>query len=213
MENIKEIARGAEAVLYQSKDKVIKHRLKKTYRVKEIDDRLRRFRSNREKKIFQKLEDKGFNAPRLLKTSEKDTVIGKNIISMDLIEGDVLKNVLEEIDYRKCCETIGRMVAELHKNSIIHSDLTTSNMILNQDKNKLYFIDFGLSYFSEKVEDMAVDLHLLRQALESKHHTIHNEAFRHVIVGYSSIVSFSKSKEVINRLEKVEKRGRNKHKE
>ena len=37
---------------------------------------------------------------------------------------------------------------------------------------KVYFIDFGLGFFSNKTEDKAVDLHLLKQALESKHYQI-----------------------------------------
>ena len=40
-------------------------------------------------------------------------------------------------------------------------------MILVEDK--IYFIDFGLGYISNKTEDKAVDLHLLKHALEAKH--------------------------------------------
>jgi tRNA A-37 threonylcarbamoyl transferase component Bud32 len=32
-------------------------------------------------------------------------------------------------------------------------------------KDRIFFIDFGLSFESTKFEDKAVDLHLLRQAL------------------------------------------------
>ena len=35
--------------------------------------------------------------------------------------------------------------------------------------DEISFIDFGLSFFSTKVEDKAVDLHLLKRALDSKH--------------------------------------------
>ncbi len=64
---------------------------------------------------------------------------------------------------------IGNLIGKMHNQNIIHGDLTTSNMIVNSNEKKIYFIDFGLSFFSEKIEDKAVDLHLLKRALESKH--------------------------------------------
>ena len=103
---------------------------------------------------------------------------------------------------------MGKQIAILHFNNIIHNDLTTSNMIL-RDK-KLYFIDFGLSFISTKTEDKAVDLKLLKQALESKHYTISNTSFNHVLKGYKFIPK--QYQEVINRLKQVEKRGRYKRK-
>jgi Kae1-associated kinase Bud32 len=90
---------------------------------------------------------------------------------------------------------------------IIHGDLTTSNMILNSE---VFFIDFGLSFFSEKVEDKAVDLHLLRQALESKHYKVWEECFTAVRQGYEGTANDAEL--VLKRLEVVESRGRYKRK-
>ena len=98
---------------------------------------------------------------------------------------------------------IGRKVGILHQNEIIHGDLTTSNMILGSE---IYFIDFGLSFFSTKIEDMAVDLHLLKQALESKHYEIFEKCFSAVLSGYDH----PKRKEILTRFNTVEARGRNK---
>ncbi|MBI2131065.1 O-sialoglycoprotein endopeptidase, partial [Candidatus Woesearchaeota archaeon] len=64
----------------------------------------------------------------------------------------------------------------------------------------------GLSFFSQKVEDKAVDLHLLKEALESKHYRFWEKAFKAVIEGYSG-----KAKDAeltLKRLEAIEKRGR-----
>ncbi|MCX6749275.1 MAG: hypothetical protein NTW17_00835 [Candidatus Pacearchaeota archaeon] len=70
---------------------------------------------------------------------------------------------------------------------------------------KIFFIDFGLGFISPKIEDKAVDLHLLKQALEAKHFTHWYELFNEVLKGYS----FSKnSKQVLKQLKKVEARGR-----
>ena len=115
----------------------------------------------------------------------------------------MIKDVLETSDYRKLCSEIGKKVAMLHNNSIIHGDLTTSNMILNKE---IYFIDFGLSFFSEKAEDKAVDLHLLKEGLESKHYRIWENCFQSAIDSYKK--NANKSNETLKRLEVVEKRGR-----
>ena len=70
---------------------------------------------------------------------------------------------------------------------------------------EIYFIDFGLSFFSQKIEDKAVDLHLLKQALESKHYKIWEKCFKEVLEGYKAAKDYN---EVMARFEKVEKRGR-----
>ena len=83
-----------------------------------------------------------------------------------------------------------------------------SNIIQAIDKSKegnLYFIDFGLGYESVKTEDKAVDLHLIKQALEAKHFQRAEEFFKHILEGYKTSKYF---KETIKRLEAVEKRGR-----
>lgn len=76
--------------------------------------------------------------------------------------------------------------------------------------NKLYFIDFGLGFTSQKFEDFAVDLHLLKEALESTHYKISNELFEFIINDYKK--NTNNAKLVLNKLKEVELRGRNKHK-
>ncbi|NCC71016.1 Kae1-associated serine/threonine protein kinase [bacterium] len=95
----------------------------------------------------------------------------------------------------------------LHNNDIIHGDLTTSNMIFNN--GKLFFIDFGLSIISKKIEDKAVDIHLFRQNFESTHNELFKEGFDIFLKNYYKNVE--NSQEIKNRFEEVEKRGRNKH--
>ena len=201
---MKLIARGAEAELYLDKDKVVKDRIKKDYRLDIIDQKLRKSRTKKEAKILRKIVDLGFT-PKLIKTDDK------SIIEMEHIKGEKVRDVLENVDYKKLSKEIAKKIKLLHDNGIVHGDLTTSNMILSNigengdSDSKVYLIDFGLSFHSTKVEDKAVDLHLLRQALESKHHTIWEECFEMIKKEYND-------KEVLNRLDVVEKRGRNKTK-
>ncbi len=196
------IGQGAEAVLRKEENKVVKERVPKDYRLAEIDNKLRSSRTRRESKILAKLEEINFPAPRLRKIDDKQMKI-----EMDFVPGPLLKEILhtKHIEFSK---EIGRKVGILHSNSIIHSDLTTSNMI--HCNGEVHFIDFGLSFVSDKVEDKAVDLHLLDRALESRHHDIYKECISAVLEGYKQ--GNPEWSEVLERLEKVEKRGRNKKK-
>ena len=98
-------------------------------------------------------------------------------------------------------------IAKLHNVDIIHGDLTTSNILVH---DKIYFIDFGLGFISTKVEDKAVDLHIIKKALESKHYTHAEECFKYLLEGYTK--ENTETATILRRLEKVEKRGHYKQK-
>lgn len=220
---------GAEAVIYLASDKnnnktIIKERIPKKYRINILDDSIRKFRTKREAKILQKCRDLELNTPKLISF---DTV--KMKIEQEYIEGVKVRDVISKNNFKKIIKEISKQIAKLHDNNIVHGDLTTSNIILKKIKSKnnnslkakkvnhlknnnysfcIYLIDFGLSQFSAKVEDKAVDLHLFKQALESKHNKIWENAYNEFLRNYSQFVS--NSKEILARLEKVEQRGRNK---
>lgn len=197
------MGRGAEAIIYLDRNKVIKKRIKKNYRLDEIDNKLRNNRTRREAKLFEKA---GNNVPKILNVDEKNYEI-----EMEYVEGKLLRDILNNLDEEKRKEImikIGKIIADLHSKDIIHGDLTTSNMILKKDE--VYFIDFGLGFISRRDEDKAVDLRLLKQALESTHFEIKDECFNYVLVGYKKYDGFDN---IINRLQKVEKRGRYKRKQ
>ena len=187
---------GAEAVLYLNKkeNKVIKERKKKKYRIPEIDNRLRSSRKRREVKVLEKLSSLNFTPKVLFADNE-------SIIEIEYLNGKRLSECLEKESWKQIGVEIGKKIKQIHDQGIIHGDLTTSNMILK--KNIVYFIDFGLSFFSQKTEDKAVDLHVLEEALESKHYTISKNMFAAVKKGYNDSI-------VLKRLQEVEARGRNK---
>jgi len=191
--NSKLIAQGAEAKLYQENNLLVKDRIRKTYRIPEIDEKLRKSRTKREAKVLEKLKGIDFPAPKLLKVDEK-------IIEMDFIKGNKVRDI-------NLSKEIGEKLAILHNNEIIHGDLTTSNMILEKE---IYFIDFGLSFFSKRVEDKAVDLHLFRQALESRHYKVWEKCFGAFLKEYKKRAT--EISEILTRFEAVESRGRNKGK-
>ncbi len=191
------ISQGAEAKLFQDNKILIKQRVKKSYRHKIIDKKLRKLRTRKEAKLLQSVSF----SPKILNSSDKTMTI-----EMEFIDGKLLKNIMDNLtkkQQQEICKKIANNIQELHSKDIVHGDLTTSNMILK--KNKLYFIDFGLGYHSSKTEDKAVDLHLLKQALDSKHYKHSEFLFKEILKNYSL-------KQVKERLKKVEQRGRYKRK-
>lgn len=208
------LKKGAEADLYLEDFKdifgfdfynekvVIKKRVKKSYRINEIDHMIRGFRTVKEAKIINKAKLSGVYSPALYLVDLKE----KSIV-MEYINGIRLKEHFSSkgLD-KKLGFQIGKSVGYMHKAGIIHGDLTTSNMILYDDK--VYFIDFGLSEESEEIEKQGIDLHLLRQALESTHFDISKELFKIILEGYSDVRGSKKKDEILQRIEQIEKRGR-----
>ncbi|MBI2670460.1 Kae1-associated serine/threonine protein kinase [Candidatus Woesearchaeota archaeon] len=195
---MKIIQRGAEAILYLEHNKIIKERIKKSYRIPEIDIEKRKYPTRREAKLLQEAS-KIIYVPRVFEMDDKNMKV-----IMEYIDGKRLKDIFDNLkNRREICSKIGNSIARLHDNDIIHSDLTTSNMILKDDR--VYFIDFGLGFISKKIEDKAVDLHLMKQALDSKHYNNSEESFKLILEGYKASKNYN---EVIKKLEKVESRGR-----
>ncbi|MBU2562591.1 MAG: Kae1-associated serine/threonine protein kinase [Nanoarchaeota archaeon] len=203
MTSQKIIQQGAEAVIFLEKNNIIKKRIKKSYRIPELDQKIRKLRTRSETKLLNKAGEIIFS-PKVIKSDEKE----KKII-MEFIDGKKLSDNLDNFPKQKqieICKKIGKSIAKIHEKEIIHGDLTTSNMILKE--GKVYFIDFGLGFISKKFEDKAVDLHLLKQALEAKHFKNWKELFKAVENAYKKSKN---AKIVLERLKAVEKRGRYKH--
>ena len=337
------ISQGAEAIIELKDNRIIKKRIQKSYRIKDLDERIRKLRTRAEAKILERAA-KIISVPKVLKSDET-----KKEISMEFLEGKRLSDFLPTQDEKKqkeICKELGKNVALLHKDNIIHGDLTPGNMIYlsknqneqnkfvdkliqlkklnlpseeyavfgsgpiavhgireshdtdiivkpdlwnklakkystekanycnvikignievyenwlpwvqnsdklineaeiiegvkfvrlkevlkwkkeyNREKDKLdvkfirdylsdknssqngkiYFIDFGLSYISSKLEDKAVDLHLLREALEAMFSDKWISLFNSVKHGYSK--NYIDSKKILERFTAVEKRGR-----
>jgi len=212
------LAQGAEAILYIDElygDKVlVKERIEKKYRIPEIDIKLRKERTNMEVKLITDSRSVGVNTPQILEV-DKDSYK----IKMEYIEGTKLKDLLDSAgkgEICKVCFEIGRQIGRLHRNDIIHGDLTTSNMLLSKDES-LYFIDFGLGERSKRIEDKGVDLKVLYGALSSSHCNILNLCWENILEGYKK--EYKSAEEVIKKIHEIEgraryaKRGKNKGKE
>ncbi len=195
------IAKGAEANLYLEDNKLIKHRIKKDYRIKELDTRLRKSRTQREAKLLKNARRAGISVPRVCRIDLKE----KKIV-MEFIDGKLIKDLIPSLnddDVRRIAEKLGKMIAKLHNSNIIHNDLTTSNMILENDE--VFLIDFGLGATSTRIEDKAMDLVVLKKSLNAAHANKSGLIWGSMLKGYKD---FREYDEILKRIAIIEKRAR-----
>jgi Kae1-associated kinase Bud32 len=198
--------RGAEGIIYlddyDGEKVLVKERVKKPYRLPQIDLKLRKERTRKEVKLLTDARTVGVPTPQILHVDEKN-----HKIIMQYLNGVRVKDALNTSDkqtIQKICQTIGNMVARLHANNIIHGDLTTSNMILQNDK--IYFIDFSLGDYSQRIEDKGTDLKLLREALKSTHFKVLKICWSNILKSYKK--EYKDAQKVIERIEEIERRAR-----
>ncbi len=199
------IRRGAEAEIrrdvFMGRDVLVKSRVPKSYRHPALDQSLRAHRTRVEARLIQEARSCGVPTPIVY---DIDTVNAE--IWMQEIVGprakDALMNAsLEEV--RKISEEIGRMVARLHAHGMTHGDLTTSNMILRD--GKVFFIDLSLGSKAASLEEMGVDLHLLREAFQSAHSDM---MYAYDIITETYVREYAGGKEVLAKVKDIEERGR-----
>lgn len=205
---MKFLKQGAEALIYEDEfdgQKVlVKERLKKRYRLAQIDEKLRKERTRQEIKLMSEARGHGIQTPKVISSDEKSWKI-----IMEKIDGVLVKDFLQKSKgFEKVCFHIGTETGKLHSSGIIHGDLTTSNMILGD--GKIYFLDFGLGRFSRRIEDMATDLNVFLEALRATHYDICDNCRRGFARGYGK--ENKKSEEVFERMRKIESRARYKEK-
>ncbi|PSG99484.1 MAG: Kae1-associated kinase Bud32 [Nanohaloarchaea archaeon SW_7_43_1] len=186
--------KGAEATVEIGEGQVIKKRPEKKYRHEQLDEKIRKERTETEKNLLSEANKYGVNVPEVKKTDA-------STLELEKIEGEKLKHKVE--NKPELLDKLGENISLLHSIDIIHGDLTTSNAIV--EDSKVFLIDFGLSFRSHRTEDRAVDIHLLKQVLESSHPEVAEKAWRNFLEGYRE---YGDSEDVLKQLEEVEQRGR-----
>ena len=201
---MKLINRGAEADVYSTmwdkKKAILKIRKTKSYRNSLLDQKIRKQRTSKESQIISQVKSFGISTPLIYFMD-----INKCSILMQYIDGKIVRD-LKGNDIVKVCSEIGKIVGTMHKNGIMHGDLTTSNFLL--DKKKLFLIDFGLASRTEKPDDHAVDLRLFKEILNSAHAEVMEKSWKNFQKGYSKAVGMKYSKKILNLVAVIESRGR-----
>ncbi len=203
------IKKGAEASLYlaewHGRKAILKKRLPKNYRPSALDEQIRNYRTVHEPQLMHEAKKAGVSTPTIFLVDAKEATI-----VMEFIEGRQIKQLLGDVsaeERQSLCLKIGGLIGGLHKNGIIHGDLTTSNMILSP-KGKIFFVDFGLGEKTRELEAMGVDLHLMKRALQSAHFRFAEECFKAVVKGYSKVLGAEAAKNVLDKIREIERRGR-----
>ncbi|MFH1470307.1 MAG: KEOPS complex kinase/ATPase Bud32 [Candidatus Micrarchaeota archaeon] len=187
------VGKGAEAELREAKfaneDAVVKDRIEKKYRIREIDVPLRKRRTKIEARLLSASKKSGVRTPLIRELSEFGIV-------MERIDGKLLRDLEHD---SKLLKLAGIYLARLHNSDIIHGDYTPANLMVDSN-GELFVIDFGLGSFSKDLEDKAVDILLMKKALGSK------AQYGQFLKGYEK--ESKEFEKVMNQLAEVEKRGR-----
>jgi Kae1-associated kinase Bud32 len=212
MSSKKLFKKGAEAELVINTSKQVstlsKTRISKSYRHKKLDASIRQTRTRAEVKLLKEAS-REVNVPRIVEVNEESCEI-----VMEFIPGKRLKDVLEKTP--ALAKEAGEKIKKIHNMGLIHGDLTTSNILFvdsDESKNdsemlkrikskgRLFFIDFGLGYYSKKVEDKATDLVVFKKTFNATHSGI-KDGWKKVMQGYKP------DAELKERMGQIEKRAR-----
>ncbi|ADI74503.1 Mn2+dependent serine/threonine protein kinase [Methanohalobium evestigatum Z-7303] len=186
------LTQGAEAIVLQEEGIIIKERIQKRYRIKVLDDKIRKERTRAEARLISETRRLGIPTPIIYD-------IQNFKIEMEYIDGEPLKNVINP----ELSKRVGELTGLLHNGGIIHGDLTTSNLILKD--GRIYFIDFGLAFIDRTIEAQGVDVHVLFQTFESTHED-HEKLINAFCDGYRQ--KYILADKVLKRVKDIEKRGR-----
>ena len=175
---------------------ISKLRNPKKYRNITLDNLIRRRRTIHEATMLNDAKTTGIKTPYIYFLDSKHAEI-----IMEYIDGENVKDILSpEIGFE-----IGKYVSVLHNQNIIHGDLTTSNFIKRKDD--LYLIDFGLSFYSQRIEDMATDIRIIKEILSSAHIQICYQTYERFLKGYQLTTKYNFNR-ILKVVKDIETRGR-----
>jgi TP53 regulating kinase and related kinases len=194
------IKRGAEAdvflIPWYKNMAISKLRNPKKYRNITLDNLIRGRRTIHEANMLRDVKKTGVKTPFIYFLDPQ-----RSEIIMEYIDGKNVKDILsKEIGFE-----MGKYVSILHNKNIIHGDLTTSNFIKRRDV--LYLIDFGLSFYSERIEDMATDIRIIKEILSSAHIQIFDETYESFLEGYA-LYTYNNFSRILKVVKDIEARGR-----
>lgn len=203
---------GAEAKLYTGtflgRPALVKERFSKKYRHPELDVQLTRDRLKGEVRSLIRCKTIGVRTPDVYLADAETAVIVMEHLAEHITCREYIQRHLDT-DRAKMLALgpeIGRTVAKLHENGIIHGDLTTSNLMVRSEGDDLCVIDFGLGFAEGSPEDKGVDLYVLERALLSTHPRT-EFLFEEILNAYKKQCKKDVT-EVIKKYEEIRMRGR-----
>jgi len=162
------------------------------------------------KKLSQELENLDYKAICKQIGNNIAKLHDNNIIHGDLTTSNMILVSNSTLKNPKIKKTAGNLAPNKLNKREGELVQPSSNNASESEPNtlgKVMFIDFGLGFISERFEDRAVDLHLIKQALEAKHFSIWKDCWKAIEENYNS----KDKTKTLEQLKKVESRGRYKH--
>ena len=193
---VAKISEGAEAFVYEAQvfglDTVIKSRIRKMYRIRDIDERIRTTRTKKEARVLSIASKAGICVPAVL-------LVDKYDICMERIKGENLNLLLKSETYAdKIFYQLGIYAGLMHNVGITHGDYTPANIMVDK-KGKPWVIDFGLSEMTNSLEEAALDLLLMKRSISQGQFEVFIDSYKK---------HCKNAAEIIKRLTDIEKRGR-----
>jgi len=219
------LRQGAEAKLYTGKflgqKSIIKERFSKKYRHPQLDDRLTKERLKGEVRSLMRCKLASIRTPTIYHVDMNNGILVMEYLEDAITCREYIDSLLKssgsdenQVKLTNLSTKIGQILATMHKNNVIHGDLTTSNMLIEQvtenGDHKLCLIDFGLGFAEGTPEDKGVDLYVLERALISTHPNT-EFMFSAVINAYRQEMKADRKKEcdeIIRKFEEIRMRGR-----
>jgi len=200
------IKKGAEAELYLidflGLPAILKKRVPKPYRARELDDYIRETRTSHEVTMMFHARMCGVPVPAIYDVDPEE-----GVIIMEYVPGPTLKELaLRGYDVAPLFRLVGFYIGKMHLNHIVHGDLTPANIIV-PEAEKPFFIDFGLAERTGELEAIGTDVHLMLRALESTHYNKVKEFFEEFLRGYREVVG-AKVEDVLRKVQEIRRRGR-----
>jgi len=193
--------------LFLGRPAIIKQRFSKKYRHATLDSKLTQLRFKQEVRAILKARKLGILTPAVYFAEAESSTIYMERLDAKMVKDLLLPGALPQDDLVAMLREVGRVLALMHDGSLVHGDLTTSNLLVRNSDKAVAIIDFGLSQTSSIHEDKAVDLYVLERAVTSMAATNDsNDVFDQILASYRQ---HSKQwRTVLNKFSEVRMRGR-----
>ena len=166
---------GAEAEVWAGTwmglDAVRKLRRPRKWRHPDLDIRLGYRRMMSESRLLIRLKRRGVNVPAVWDLDpESGRIILERMPGLPLIE------ILRSDEYSQdfidmALRNTGALIRRLHREAITHGDLSTNNILVDEQFNAS-LVDFGLATIDYEVERFGIDLHVIDEILGASHPSI-----------------------------------------
>ena len=151
---------GAEAEVWRGtwmgQPAVRKQRRLRSWRHPDLDDRLGRRRMLAEARLMVRLYKSGLNIPVLYDCDIKEQqLVMSNVPGRPLIEL-LNDDSIDDATMMKHLQTAGYSIRMLHRQAIVHGDLSTNNIMITPS-GEAVLIDFGLAKIEFETELYGID--------------------------------------------------------